>query len=59
MQAGRLRGAALAAGAVLAGYAALLRPRILRWGASDEEATERPRYQTTHAVTIHAPPSEV
>ena len=68
MRAGQVRGAALAAGAVLAGYVILVRPRILRWGASDEEAAEllpgdevveRPRYQTTHAVTIQAPPSKV
>ena len=68
MRAGQVRGAALAAGAVLAGYLILVRPRILRWGASDEEAAERlpgdevverPRYQTTHAVTIQAPPSKV
>ena len=53
---------------VLGGYATLIRPRILRWGATDEEAAERlpgdevvaqPRYQTTHAVTIHARRSEV
>jgi hypothetical protein len=71
MQAGPLRraaGAALAGGVVLAGYATLLRPRILRWGATDQEAAEplpgdeviaQPRYQATHAVTIHAPPSQV
>ena len=71
MQAGSIRrvaGAALAGGAVLAGYATLVRPRILRWGATDQEAAEQlpgdevvaqPRYQTTHAVTIHAPPSQV
>jgi hypothetical protein len=70
MRAGPLRGAgvALAGGAVLAGYATLVRPRILRWGATDEEVAERlpgdevvaqPRYQTTDAVTINAPRSEV
>jgi hypothetical protein len=71
MQAGlvrRVAGAALAAAAALLAYAALVRPRILRWGASDQEVTEplagdevvtQPRYQTTHAVTIHAPPSQV
>ena len=38
MQAGPLRraaGAALAGGVVLVGYAAVIRPRILRWGATD------------------------
>jgi hypothetical protein len=71
MHAGPLRraaGAALAGAAALVGYATLVRPRILRWGASDQEAAEplpgdevvtRPRYQTTHAVTINAPPSRV
>lgn len=64
----RTAAAALAAGAALVGYATLVRPRILRWGASDEEVAERlpgdevvgqRRYQTTHAVTIQAPRSEV
>jgi hypothetical protein len=59
----RAADAALAGGAVLAGYLTLFRPRILRWGASDEELAERlpgdkvvaqPRYQTTLALTIHA-----
>jgi hypothetical protein len=64
----RTTAAALAAGAALVGYATLVRPRILRWGASDEEVAKRlpgdevvaqPRYQTTHAVTIKAPRGEV
>lgn len=71
MGSGPVRGAAgatLAGGAVLAGYATLIRPRILRWGATDEEVAERlpgdevvdqPRYQTTHAVTIDAPRGQV
>jgi hypothetical protein len=71
MQAGPLRpaaGAALAGGVVLVGYATLIRPRILRWGATDQEVAEalpgdevigQPLYQTTHAVTIKAPPSQV
>ena len=71
MHAGLVRRAAdavLAGAAALVGYATLVRPRILRWGASDQEAAERlpgdevvtrPRYQTTHAVTINAPPSRV
>jgi len=46
----------------------LWRPRMLRWGATAEEATEplpgddhtpHPRLQTTHAVTIDAPPEQV
>jgi hypothetical protein len=71
MQAGparRAAAAAVAAGVALAGYVTLVRPKILRWGASDEEAAERlpgdevvtqPRYQTTHAITIQAPPRAV
>jgi hypothetical protein len=71
MHAGPLRpaaGAALAGGVVLVGYATLIRPRILRWGATDQEVAEalpgdevvaQPRYQTTHAVTIHAPAGQV
>ena len=46
----------------------LWRPRMLRWGATAEEAsgplpgddhTPHPRLQTTHAVTIDAPPEQV
>jgi hypothetical protein len=64
----RAAGAALAGGVVLLGYVSLVRPKILRWGATDQEAAERlpgdevvaqPRYQTTHAVTIHAPAGQV
>jgi hypothetical protein len=64
----RAAAAAVAAGTALAGYVTLVRPKILRWGATDQEATERlpgdevvaqPRYQTTHAVTIQAPPRAV
>jgi hypothetical protein len=60
---------ALAAVAGLAGgYAGLVRPWLLRWGARPEEATrplpgdelvEAPRYQQTHAVSIDAPPPAV
>jgi len=59
---------AAAAGAVTA-YAAVLRPRHLRWGATDEEVRmpfpgEDPnappaKVSATHAVTIHAPAHEV
>ena len=34
----RAAGAALAGGVVLAGYATLVRPGIMRWGATDQEA---------------------
>jgi hypothetical protein len=46
----------------------ILRPRRLRWGATDEETRRilpgdelvpTPRWQYTHAVTIHAPPEQV
>jgi hypothetical protein len=64
----RAAGAILAAATALVGYVILVRPRLLRWGASDQEVAEslpgdevvtQPRYQTTHAVTIKAPPSQV
>jgi hypothetical protein len=64
-----LRIAALSAAAGLAGgYAAVVRPWLLRWGATSEEIRRRlpgdelvaePRYHLTHAVTIAAPPSAV
>lgn len=56
--------AAVVGATALAGYAIFIRPWLRRWGATDEEARERlpgddvvkqPRYQATHAVTIHAP----
>ncbi len=61
---------ALAAGAIAAGVVAYLlwRPRMLRWGATAEEAgealpgddrTPHPRMQSTRAVTINAPPERV
>jgi hypothetical protein len=55
------------AGALIAGYLAW-RPRMLRWGATDEEASEtlpgdehtpKPRTQSTRAITIDAPPEQV
>lgn len=57
-----------AAGAVAAGYGVLVRPRLLRWGATDDEV--RDPYPTrdlipdgvrsaTMAVTIDAPPERV
>ncbi len=60
-------GLTAATGAVLAGYLAW-RPRMLRWGATDEEATEAlpgddrtpdPQVQSTRAITIDAPPEQV
>jgi len=55
-------------GAAIAGYAALVRPRMLRWGATDEEV-ERPfpgadlvpggERAATMATTIDAPPRAV
>jgi hypothetical protein len=60
----------LAGGALAAEVAAYLlwRPRMLRWGATAEEASEplpgdgrtpHPRLQSTRAVTINAPPEQV
>jgi hypothetical protein len=67
---GRLRGplAALAAASAGAAYVLAVRPRLLRWGASTQEAAgplagdeivTAPRLQSTRAVTIAAPVSEV
>jgi hypothetical protein len=51
-----------------AGYVYLVRPRLLRWGASKEEAEAvlpgdelipQARLVATHAVTIKAPPEKV
>ena len=59
--------AAAGAAALVGGYLAW-RPRMLRWGASDEEAAEtlpgddqtpEPRVQSTRAITIEAPPEQV
>ncbi|MHB8792824.1 MAG: hypothetical protein ACYC6O_05745 [Thermoleophilia bacterium] len=56
--------AASVSAAAIASYASILRPRILRWGATEEEVDAEmpgddivgtPRYVTNHAVTIHAP----
>ena len=66
----RLRGpaAALAAAAAAACYVLAVRPRLLRWGASTQEAAgplpgdelvHTPRMQSTRAVTIHAPAASV
>lgn len=66
----RLRGplAAVAAAAVAAGYVLAVRPRLLRWGATPQEAAgplpgdelvPGPRLQSTRAVSITAPPGAV
>jgi hypothetical protein len=63
-----LIGLAAVFAALVAVYEFLLRPRHLRWGSTDEEVdlqlpgdelVEDPKLQATHAVTIHAPPSQV
>jgi hypothetical protein len=67
---GRSWGAWTGAGAAaaLAAYAFAVRPRHLRWGATDEEVARpmpldgtvrHPTYVTNRAVTIDAPPEEV
>jgi hypothetical protein len=62
------RNMALVVAALAGGYAGVVRPWLLRWGASHEEAgrtlpgddlVEHPRYQQTHAVTINAPAAGV
>lgn len=55
-------------GAGFAGYLALIRPHVIRWGTTDEELarhwpgddhTPHARFVSTHAITIHAPPSAI
>jgi len=55
-------------GAALVAYAFIVRPWHLRWGLRDDEAhlalpgdelVPQPMYETTHAITIHAPASRV
>ncbi len=62
------RFAALLAAAAAGGYATLVRPRMLRWGVTDEEASgtmpgdeivAEPKYIANHAVTINAPAAAV
>ena len=66
----RLKGplAALAAAATAAAYVLAARPRLLRWGATAQEAAgplpgdelvPTPRLQSTRAVSIAAPPDAV
>ena len=59
---------ALAGVAGVASYVFVLRPRLLRWGATDaevagtipgDELVRQPDYVTTRAVTIHARPEEI
>lgn len=61
-------GAALAAAGALAAYVLGVRPWHIRWGATDEEVSERlpgdalvehPSVEATHAITINAPVGEV
>jgi hypothetical protein len=61
-------GAAIATGASLAVYLLYVRPRHIRWGATDEEVehpmpgdevVERPNFVATRAVTIEATSEEV
>ena len=60
--------AAVGAAAAAAGYVLALRPRLLNWGATAQEAAgplagdelvPTPRLQSTRAVSIAAPPSAV
>jgi proline iminopeptidase len=61
-------GKAAAAALLIAGYAAVVRPRLLRWGATDDEVrlpfpgehlVPGGRRGATMAVTIDAPPEQV
>ena len=59
---------AMLATTAASGYATVIRPRLVRWGATEEEAglplpgdsvVERPRYVANHAITINAPAAAV
>ena len=59
---------ALGGAALLAAYALFVRPRHLRWGATEEELkmslpgdelVEHPKLNATHAITINAPVEDV
>jgi hypothetical protein len=65
---GIIFGAGVLTGVAAATYAFLLRPRHLRWGATQDEVdlqlpgdelVSRPKLRATHAVSIDAPPSNV
>ena len=54
--------------AAIAAYILVLRPRHLRWGATDnevdrilpgDELVPNPRLKATHAITVQAPPNKV
>ena len=64
----KLAEAAIVGATGLAAYTYLIRPWHLRWGATDEEVkmalpgdelTQQPKLNATHAITIHAPVSDV
>lgn len=64
----KLIGGAITGAAFVAGYALAIRPRILTWGASDEEVkrplpgddlVQEAKMEATHAITIERPPDEV
>lgn len=59
---------ALAVGAALGAYVRNVRPRLVRWGAEDDEISRampldgritEPDYVTNRAITIDAPPPEI
>jgi len=61
-------GAGLAGATALGTYILFIRPRILHWGATDDEIRRplpgddlvpHPRMRVTQAVTIHAPPARI
>lgn len=64
----RLLAAGLTAAGALAGYALLVRPWHLKWGATDDEAQQplpgdellpEPKLNATHAISIQARPADV
>jgi len=64
----RPRLVAMLAASAASGYAALVRPRLVGWGATDEEAAmplpgdeivPQPHYMANHAIRIEAPPAVV
>src|SRR3712207_9232668 len=64
----KMVGVAMALGAATATYLLYIRPRQLRWGATDEElerpmpgdeVVEHPTFNATRAVTIEARPEEI
>jgi hypothetical protein len=59
---------AAAVGALVAGYVAIVRPRQMRWGATDEEAARtlpyddlvtKPTWSSTRAITVEATPQQI